>query len=49
MNELQGVARIRIHPGKLSIPGEVCGTPSPKLIKAVAGSDVRIYSAYLSM
>ena len=29
--------------------GEICGTPSPKLMKALEGSRVRIYSPYQSI
>jgi quinol monooxygenase YgiN len=29
--------------------GEICGTPSPELMKALEGSPVRIYSPYQSM
>jgi hypothetical protein len=32
-----------------SISGEICGTPSPELMKALEAEDVRIYSPYLSM
>jgi quinol monooxygenase YgiN len=32
-----------------SISGEICGTPSPELMKALEGSDVRIYSPYQSI
>src|SRR5687767_192583 len=32
-----------------SISGEICGTPSPELIKALEGSGVRIYSPYHSI
>jgi quinol monooxygenase YgiN len=114
MNELLGIARLRIHPGKLdefkrlqalclesvrtrdsgtlqyecffssddaecvvveryrdseallehfanlgetsaalfetcSAAGELCGSPSPELMKAIEGSPVRILSPYLSM
>jgi hypothetical protein len=60
MNELLGIARLRIHPGKLeefkrlqalicSAAGELCGSPSPELMKALEGSPVRIFSPYLSM
>jgi len=31
-----------------SMSGEICGTPSPKLMKALEGSDVRIYFPYQS-
>jgi quinol monooxygenase YgiN len=32
-----------------SAAGEICGTPSPELMKALEGSPVRIFSPYLSM
>jgi quinol monooxygenase YgiN len=32
-----------------SAAGELCGSPSPELIKALEGSPVRIFSPYLSM
>jgi hypothetical protein len=32
-----------------SISGEIFGTPSPELMKAVEGLDVRIYSPYQSI
>jgi hypothetical protein len=32
-----------------SISGEVFGTPRPKLMKALEGADVRIYSPYRSI
>lgn len=32
-----------------SATGELCGSPSPELMKALEGSPVRIFSPYLSM
>jgi len=32
-----------------SISGEIYGTPSPELMKALEGFDVRIYSPYQSI
>lgn len=32
-----------------SVSGEILGTPSPELMKALEGSDVRIYSPYQSI
>ena len=32
-----------------SISGEILGTPSPELKKALEGSDLRIYSPYQSI
>lgn len=32
-----------------SVSGEILGTPSPKLLKALEGLPVRIYAPYLSM
>jgi len=32
-----------------SIAGEIYGTPSPELMKALEGFDVRIYSPYQSI
>ncbi len=32
-----------------SAAGELCGSPSPELMKALEGSPVRIFSRYLSM
>src|SRR5262245_13241907 len=32
-----------------SAAGEICGTPSPRLMKALEGSRVRIYSPYQSL
>jgi hypothetical protein len=33
---------------RCSMYGEICGTPSPKLMKALEGSEVRIYFPYQS-
>ncbi len=32
-----------------SFPGEICGTPSPALVKALEGSGVRVFKLHQSL